>query len=583
MEFKQAVIRIKTGEGEKRYILIPDQANSFDELYLDFKQERVSNGTRYSIFLHPKQDLRVLELKLGFGVGECTHFLANGFQSWSESQLLTTDASVPALKSLARPAMQYYGDTHIPGIARGKGHLHSWTYTYFREPTGKTTLCGSLSEQSGFTLFALNKSKGQISVHKDLSGLDLSHSFPGIDIWVGTGEEAGLFDQYFARLKENAENWRVPDTSMQGSLNWTSWYRYFNRVTAKDVLENVASIQKSGLPFRYVQIDDGWQTAVGDWRSVKSTFPDGMQALATAIRDQGFQPGLWLAPFVAAAKSDLVRRHPEWLLKKASGKPLRAGWNPYWGGWYYALDFYNQAVQDHLSGVFHIILEQWGYEMLKLDFLFAACLIPPAGKTRGQVMHDVMRFLRQQIGDKVLLACGVPLGSAFGTADICRIGGDVHVKWEHRMLQWLRHRERVSTLASLRSTLGRWQLNKRAFLSDPDVFILRDAQQGLSPVQKHTLLTINTLLGGLLFTSDAVGDYTDKQLTELKSVMQWQGAIVQHVEHLDIDLYQILFSKDQASYVAYCNLNNKAVQAESKEQKNGRIELRPFETIILSV
>ena len=34
------------------------------------------------------------------------------------------------------------------------------------------------------------------------------------------------------------------------------------------------------------------------------------------------QPGIWLAPFLAAPDSDVAREHPEWLARHASGAPL---------------------------------------------------------------------------------------------------------------------------------------------------------------------------------------------------------------------------------------------------------------------
>jgi alpha-galactosidase len=329
------------------------------------------------------------------------------------------------------------------------------------------------------------------------------------------------------------------------------------------------------LPFQHFQIDDGWQTAVGDWFSVKPSFPQGMGAMATAVRAKGLTPGLWLAPFIAAEKSELLRRHPDWVLKDAKGKPLRAGWSPMWGGWYYALDFYNTAVRDYLSGVFHQVLDKWGYELVKLDFLFAVCLAPPPGKTRGGVMWEAMEFLRNQVGNRQILACGVPLGSCFGQVDYCRIGGDIHLRWEHQLLAFLRHRERVSSIASLRSTLGRWQLQGRVFVNDPDVFILRTGEQDLSPEQQHTILTINALLGGILFTSDDPAAYTPEQRAELEAALEWRGSTVREVRELQADVFSIDIDNQGVGFKALCNLGKRPVFLEPD------LTLSPFETIIL--
>ncbi len=567
MKFQNAIVRIAGPQGEKQYLLVPGQANSFEELHVDFQCVEDNSGWRYTIFLHPKTDLTVLDLVVELACPQADLFFANGYQSWSESRLLPVQAEIPRLRKVARPVMGYSGDAHISGIPHGAGQLHAWSYTYVVGPDGKTTYLGSLAENTGFTLFLFDQVNKTMAVRKDLRGLHLAHSFPGLDFWVGQDVQRLFADIDSSRLEQ------AP------ALGWTSWYRHFTKISESIILKNTAAIAESGLPFRYVQIDDGWQTAVGDWRSVKPTFPNGMGPVAEAIREKGLAPGLWLAPFVASARSELVKRHPEWLLKNARGRAIRVGWNPYWGGWFYALDFYHPEVQDYLSGVFHVILERWGFELLKLDFLFAVCLQPPREKTRGQVMHDAMEFLRRQMGYRTMLACGVPLSAAAENADYCRVGGDVHLHWEHRMLAFLRHRERVSTLAALRSVLGRWHLHGHAFMSDPDVFILREDHQHLTPVQQNTLLIINALLGGVLFTSDDVGTYTPEQRSELEDALSWSGSPVRAVTRLDSDVYCILVEKSGEPFAAYCNLTAKPVGVSTT--KNGRITLRPFETMIL--
>ena len=565
MSFRQALLTI----AGKTYQLQPDRSNSFEELYVDFRQEEVNGGQRWSVFLHPKQDLVVqgLEIQFHLPMPAGTRFFANGYQSWSESRLYDLNDTLPRLRSIAKKRLGNSGDEHIPGIPRGRGKWHAWSYTYFKKPLS-TLLAGSLNERTGFTLFLFDQATGILTVRKDLEQLPLAHSFPALDFWMGESTEKDVFDAWFLAMNQ-------PKPVAAAGLGWTSWYRYFNNISEAILLQNLHSIRESGLPFQHFQIDDGWQTAVGDWFSVKPSFPQGIGAIATAVRAKGLTPGLWLAPFIAAEKSELLRRHPDWVLKDAKGKPLRAGWSPMWGGWYYALDFYNTAVRDYLSGVFHQVLDKWGYELVKLDFLFAVCLAPPPGKTRGGVMWEAMEFLRNQVGNRQILACGVPLGSCFGQVDYCRIGGDIHLRWEHQLLAFLRHRERVSSIASLRSTLGRWQLQGRVFVNDPDVFILRTGEQDLSPEQQHTILTINALLGGILFTSDDPAAYTPEQRAELEAALEWRGSTVREVRELQADVFSIDIDNQGVGFKALCNLGKRPVFLEPD------LTLSPFETIIL--
>ncbi|MBK7939327.1 MAG: alpha-galactosidase [Lewinellaceae bacterium] len=582
MHFRQAIFRVN----DKTYHPAPGRANSFDEIYIDFQHQDENGGERYSVFLHPKADVTIqrLEIQFDISLSEDAKFFANGFQSWSESRLLPVTGRIPRLRGIARRRLGFYGDEHIPGIPRGDGYLHSWTYTYVSrnavpeaghsERRSGVQFWGSLNESTGFTLFLYDRPNGILTVRKDLDGLQLSHSFPALDFWVGEGSEAELFDRYFQILG-------ITPPAAPPAMGWTSWYRYFNRITEDILLQNLDAFAATQPPApAFFQIDDGWQTAVGDWLSATPAFPRGMGALAKNIREKGLLPGLWLAPFVAAKNSELTRKHPEWLLKDAKGKPLKAGWNPMWGGWYHALDVYNNEVRNYLGGVFHLITGQWGYELVKLDFLFVAALAPPRGKTRGQVMHEAMDFLQKLAGAKKILACGVPLGSTFGLADYCRIGGDIHLSWEHRLLVFLRFRERVSTLAALRSTLGRWQLNGRAFHNDPDVFILRSDHQRLTPVQQQTVLTLNALLGNLLFTSDDTSRYSPEQKAEFDGAMALRGSRVLSVFELQTDVYRIDFEQLGEGFSAFFNLN------ETKRMLHlpaGPVELDAYEHLILNI
>ncbi|MEO6759593.1 MAG: alpha-galactosidase, partial [Saprospiraceae bacterium] len=297
---------------------------------------------------------------------------------------------------------------------------------------------------------------------------------------------------------------------------------------------------------------------------------------AAEIRAKGLLPGLWLAPFVAAENSELVKNHPDWLLQDGSGRPVRVDK-------LYALNFYNGSVRDYLSGIFHIATEKWGYELLQLDWLFAVCLAPPPGKTRGAVMYEAMEFLRRLAGPKRILAAAAPLGSCFGLVDYCQVGSSRQEAWENRWPAWLRFRERASTLATLRSILGRWQLNGLAFHLDPGGFSLQEIKQSLSLVQQHTVLIINTLLGNLLVTSDDPGQYSPEQTAELEGAWQLRGSRITAVREIAEDLYKIDFIQENEHYSAYCNLTNKArfIDLERDKNANGRIEIQPFETMIL--
>ena len=65
---------------------------------------------------------------------------------------------------------------------------------------------------------------------------------------------------------------------------------------------------------RYVQIDDGYQPAMGDWLEPGKAFGGDLGGVLREIRKRGFEPAIWVAPFIAEAGSNLFRNHPDWFM-----------------------------------------------------------------------------------------------------------------------------------------------------------------------------------------------------------------------------------------------------------------------------
>ena len=107
---------------------------------------------------------------------------------------------------------------------------------------------------------------------------------------------------------------------------------------------------------------------------------------------------------------------------------------------------------------------------------------------------------------------------------------DMSLSWDDKPYMRLFHSERPSTKNTVLNTVFRRQLSGRAFLNDPDVFLLRDRNTALSPEQKSTLATTNALFGGLLFVSDDFSEYSEKQLAEYKTVL----ALSERAENISV-------------------------------------------------
>ena len=211
-------------------------------------------------------------------------------------------------------------------------------------------------------------------------------------------------------------------THQMPPIGWCSWYYYFSEVTQADIALNVAYLaeHREQYPLRYIQLDDGYQSVLGDWLCCNDKFPDGLEVVARMIRTQGFLPALWVAPFLAEENSALLRKHPDWMIHDEDGKVILQ--YPWRTGKAAILDGTNPEVLTHLKRLFARIREM-GFDYVKLDFLIAACtvrngVLHDSKATRAQALRRGLEAIREGFGeDGFILGCTVPFGASVGVVD----------------------------------------------------------------------------------------------------------------------------------------------------------------------
>lgn len=494
----------------------------------EFTAKLITDDDRVRIRVVPAQALEFEEISIEakLTVTPADRVFMNGYQSWTDSREYSINEKMRGINQIPMPLVRKYnfdkyGDYGFVGYSSRKGDFHGFSYSYIRR-RDEYMLMGSVSERSGFTIFELFSGREKLRISRDCAEAVYTQPFDALDIAVLTGSEDEVFDRWFALME--IEKPKAPQV-----FGYTSWYRHYQDIDEQKLLHDLEAVAKSGVRQDIFQIDDGYQTGVGDWLSInEKKFPNGIAGISQAAHRSGMLSGLWLAPFVCEKDSEIFRTRQDWILKDDEGKPLPAGCN--WSG-SYALDFYNEEVRDYLREVFRTVFEDWGFDLVKLDFLYAVCIKPQHGKSRGQIMCEAMDFLRECVGEKLMLGCGVPLMPAFGKCDYCRIGCDVGLSWNDNAVMQQTHRERVSTKNSMLNTIFRRQLDGRAFMNDPDVFLLRDDNISLYHCQKQSLAIVNHVFGSVYFTSDDVGGYNDKQRRLLQTARRYAGAKVERVEY----------------------------------------------------
>lgn len=467
-----------------------------------------NSDSRLSVSVMPKRkiEFKKFELTADCKVNRDERIFTNGYQSWTVSREYSPNESMDEFnprflgikKSKFNPiGMWGAGDLLWHDYPEQQGVFYGYSYAYVRKGNN-LTLYGSLSERAGYTVLTFDTNRNTLTVAKDLEGVCFEDEKKVLDLAIITGEYNFVFDRYFSLMN-------IQKPKFDRKCGYTTWYNYYTGVTQDIVKRDLKAISKLDAKIDIFQIDDGYERTVGDWLETDSKkFPDGMKVVADSIHKNNMLAGLWLAPFAVTPKSHIFKEHKDWLVTDKNGRYHYSSQN--WGG-FFALDIYNKEVRAHLKNVFDTVLNKWGYDMVKLDFLYACCQTPVHNKSRGEIMCDAMDLIREWCGDKIVLGCGVPLAPAFGKVDFCRIGADVALSWDKKPFS----REDISTKNTLTNTIYRRHLDTRAWLNDPDVFLLRDNNIKMPMFQRRIVAKVNSMLGNLLFVSDDVSTYSNEQ------------------------------------------------------------------------
>lgn len=297
---------------------------------------------------------------------------------------------------------------------------------------------------------------------------------------------------------------------------WCSWYWYGPSLSEADILANLRILATRCPELRYVQIDDGYQAAMGDWLEPGARFPSGIRAICGQIRDAGFEPAIWVAPFIAERDSHLVREHPEWLVQDGQGAPLASNAVSF-GGWrhgpWYMLDGTHPGAQGYLEHVFRVMREDWGCHYFKLD-------ANTWGALHGGVRHDRaatrieayrrgMAAVRRGAGPNgFLLGCNAPMWASLGEVHAMRVSEDISRTWT-----------RITQVA--RQCFSRnWQ-HSRLWINDPDCLLLAN-KPGRPPLTDdefrfHASAILAT--GGMVLDGDDMAALSDAAWRQLRRLL----------------------------------------------------------------
>ena len=474
-------------------------------------EENITNN-RITIKVKALTDLSLYNasLKLDVKFDENSKFFLNGYQSWTDTKEAYLNETEPLAKRAKRFKEDYdefrkskdfllnkfafdrYGDVLFYNYDKNK--LHGYDIFYIKG--NNEFFSFNYNYKNAFIIYEINKLTKDINVLSGIKKFKLNKDDEFILY------DFSLFNSYDEGLYEFNKFFSYKNT--EKIFGYTSWYNYYQNINEEIILRDLEGLDDR---FNLFQIDDGYETFVGDWLDInKNKFPNGLEEIVNKIHNKGYKAGIWLAPFVAEEKSKLFNEHKELFKRDSKNNLVKCGGN--WSG-FYLLDIYNDDARSYIKKCLEYYVSL-GFDFFKLDFLYAVSLPRYYTKTKAMVTTEAYKLIKDTLGDKLILGCGALPFSSSDYFDYLRVGPDVSLVFDDVWFMRLAHRERISTKITLQNTIYRSIFNNHLFSNDPDVFLLRSDNIKLTEKQKESLLIINSLFGNVLMTSDNIKTYDIK-------------------------------------------------------------------------
>ena len=313
---------------------------------------------------------------------------------------------------------------------------------------------------------------------------------------------------------------------------WNSWSGssstggYGTGIDHDLVVENMEVLRSElqGFGFDWFQVDDGYEPFYGDWTWREDRFPEGAAGLSQDIRDAGFTPGVWIAPFTADAESELVAAHPDWFADKTTlGELFASG--------YEILDLTHPEVLAWLEALGSEIRHDWGFDWVKIDFGYYALFGEDFAQdmTREKAWDTAFSAFRRGFGDDGFVMLIGPVGLNLRHADTVRTTLDNFPVWDwDPQLDADDLLEQQGFKPTVRTAGRRWFLHDRAVIQHPDLVFFRSNTQDESwPRVTHeearAFASWVGLSGGIVKIGDRIVDLSPEAISVLRTLVPIDG------------------------------------------------------------
>ena len=526
--------------------LVPDKFNSGEKLYVDFTLDHNGTDLQTTLSVHPKTPiaLKGLELRFSIDYPASAKVWCSGLHPRRHAaEHLITDKST-SKGWLAPTPPTPWADPVVPISIP----LFSWSYGYIKTGENDYLLIGSTNEETAFTHIGYDYVNQQLVIQKDIIDLELSHSFPLLELSILQGNRADVFKHYFDKFSNSQTS---PGGEQLINSAYTGWMAHKARGThSTDAIRRFLKIKKEkNIPADMILIGPGYEKSMGDWLYSNDQFPDGLPSLIQEIKEDGLKAGIAITPLLASPSSDLFQDHRDWLLKDDKQQLATFKLD---GDQYHVLDVYHSGVIDYLQSFCYRIITQWGVDLLRVDHLSAAYAVERSHKTRAQVITDILKMFRGSCPNTLLWATGLPYITGWTMADYVATTSNTLGVWNKRFP--FLHHDPVADItgAQLMSALGRFHASGKAGFS---VIQLKEDKKW-TILQQSTVLILTALLGKIHLLTDPVDEISEEAWAEWRMVTELKEAEVLNIFSLENGCFKINFKNKGGEFAGYFNLGN---------------------------
>lgn len=284
-----------------------------------------------------------------------------------------------------------------------------------------------------------------------------------------------LLDQFGTAIASENKITKLKPADFKG---WATWDYYGRVFTSKDIYGNMDQLNQLAPEVNMIQIDGGWWTERGDYKTLHSgLLPGGIKEIVNRITAEGKTPGIHFDGFRGDEASEIYQTHPEYFLHDQDGKlivdvnekadkVMR----------YIYFDYSHPGARAHIADCIKNMKDNWGIRYFKVDFMryglendtklrnkhvksFKAYDPTITGVERFRLG---MKTMREAMGDDIyFLGCSAVFGPTIGFVDGMRTGADIHPTYN-------------AFQASSLGNLSNFYLSGKVFNGDADYLVFRE-------------------------------------------------------------------------------------------------------------